>query len=142
MVNKLRFRKKISYTFIKAQLSSLASTLGDFLLTSFFTETLGVWYLLSSSMVTILGGCVNFLLGRYWVFNAIHNHKFGQAKKYLIVWAGSLILNSLVVYLFTELLQIYYMLSKILVAILVGVIYNYYYQKTFVFETQNEIIQN
>lgn len=132
------FRRKTPNTFIKAQFSAIASTIADFLLTFFFTK-LGVWYLLSSVIGTISGGCINFFLGRYWVFKARNHKKIVQAKRYTIIWVGNLALNTLGIYVFTELLQIYYVFSKILIAIIVGVFYNYYFQKSYVYRTQNEI---
>lgn len=132
------FQRKAPNTFIKAQFSAIASTIADFLLTLFFTK-LGIWYLLSSVIGTISGGFINFSLGRYWVFKARNHKKIIQAKRYTIIWVGNLALNTLGIYVFTELLQIYYIFSKILIAIIVGVFYNYYFQKSYVYRTQNEI---
>lgn len=122
-----------SNTFIKAQVASIIATLIDFSLTNILTEFVSVWYVLSSSLGTITGGCVNFLLGRYCVFNVRNHNKFQQAKRYVIVWAGSLLLNSLGVYVFTEILKMHYMLSKTLIAIIIGIAFNFYFQKTYVF---------
>ena len=125
---------KLTNCFIKAQISSLVSTLADFLVTRLFTETLCLWYLFSSISGTITGGVVNFLLGRYWTFKVLKENKLVQAQKYLIIWIGSLLLNTSGVYLFTEVLGFHYMISKILVSISVGVFFNFYFQKTFVFK--------
>ena len=128
------FKKEDTDTFIKAQFSSIVSTIADFLLTLFLTE-LGIWYLLSSSIGTITGGIINFALGAYWVFKT-GNHKITvQAKRYVMIWVGSLILNTLGMYVFTELFQMYYIFSKILISILVGAFYNFYFQKSFVYRT-------
>lgn len=132
------FQKRASNTFIKAQFSAIVSTIADFLLTLFLTE-LGIWYLLSSLTGTISGGCINFSLGRYWVFKARNHKKIAQAKRYVIIWIGSLVLNTLGIYVFTDLLQIHYILSKILISVIVGVFYNFYFQKSYVYRTQNEI---
>jgi putative flippase GtrA len=135
-------QKNSSVIFVKAQLSSITATAIDFLFTHFFTESLGIWYVLSTSMGTIFGGFVNFSLGRYWVFNAKNNKKINQAKRYIVIWFGSLFLNTLGVFLFTELFHIHYLLSKLLVSITVSVSFNYYFQKSFVFKVKNEIIQS
>jgi putative flippase GtrA len=132
------FQKRAANTFIKAQFSAIVSTIADFLLTLFLTE-LGIWYLLSSLIGTISGGCINFSLGRYWVFKARNHKKIVQAKRYVIIWIGNLVLNTLGIYVFTDLLKIHYILSKILISVIVGVFYNFYFQKSYVYRTQNEI---
>lgn len=134
------FQKRLSSTFIKAQCSSIVSTIADFLITHIFTEALGIWYLISSSMGTISGGCVNFYLGQYWVFKTKNYKKFHQVKRYVIVWAGSMVLNLFGLYLFTEIFKMHYMISKVLIAIIVGTSFNYYYQQSYVFKIQNEFI--
>lgn len=125
---------KLTGCFIKAQVSSIVSTLADFLVTHLFTEVLGFWYLFSSVSGTILGGLVNFLLGRYWTFKVANENKFVQAQKYLIIWVVSLLLNTSGVYVLTDWLGCYYMASKVMVSISVGVFFNFYFQKTFVFK--------
>lgn len=125
------FSGRSSKIFIKAQSSSIISTLADFVLTRVLTEWFTVWYLLSSVVGTISGGIVNFSLGRYWVFKGRKHTKIIQASRYILIWAGSLTLNTLGVYVFTELLH--YMISKALVSLTVGVFYNYHFQKSFVF---------
>lgn len=129
----VKYKIWFSDTLIKAQVASITATLIDFLLTRVFTEVFGIWYLFSSTLGSSTGGYVNFLLGRLWVFNVGKHDKFLQAKRYVIVWVGSLLLNSLGVYVFTEILRMHYMLSKTLIAVLVGIAFNFYFQKTYVF---------
>jgi len=124
-------------TLLKAQLSSLVSTITDFLLTHFLTEAAGIWYLISSVIGTTMGGFVNFLLGRHWVFKAKSNPALSQAGKYLVVWIGSLILNTTGVYVFTEILLFHYLVSKVLISLMVGIFFNFLLQKMFVFKTQS-----
>jgi putative flippase GtrA len=85
-------------------------------------------------MGTVAGGVVNFLLGRLWVFNARDHEKSLQVMRYVIIWAGSLIINTLGVFLLTEVLKMHYLLSKALISITVGVMFNFYFQKSFVFK--------
>lgn len=59
-----------SSKFIKAQLSSFGSTVVDFSTTYILTSLVGLLYVVSSATGVVFGGIVNFLLGRYWVFNA------------------------------------------------------------------------
>jgi len=119
--------------FFKAQLSSIVATSIDFSVTFILTSIIGCWYLFSSASGALIGGCVNFLLGRYWVFKSVNQRKLNQALKYILVWVLSFMLNTLGVYFFTDIVKMHYMMSKTIVAVLVSVCFNYYLQYNFVF---------
>ena len=135
IMGKIHIKNWRTGTFAKAQYSSLISTTVDFSFTFIFTRLLGIWYLFSSITGTILGGIVNFLLGRNWVFKNQHTSKLVQAKRYLLIWSGSLSLNSLGLYLLTELFRWHYLLSKSVITIIVGIFFNFLFQKSYVFRT-------
>jgi len=134
--------KPRSPIFVKAQLSSVFATAFDFIVTHALTGLLGLWYLLSSPIGTILGGLLNFLLGRYWVFQNKKSDKVKQAMRYILIWCGSLLLNTCGIYLLTEKFHLHYLMSKLLISITVSIFFNYYFQKTFVFKVNNEIIKS
>jgi putative flippase GtrA len=92
------------------------------------------WYLLASIIGTISGGIVNFMINRSWVFEARHKKIHFQAIKYLLVWAGNLVLVSGGVFLLTNYGGFSYLVSKITVSVIIGVFYNYVLQKRFVFK--------
>jgi putative flippase GtrA len=125
--------KKIILTFLKAQFSSIVSTLFDFTTTFLLTSIMGCWYIFSSVTGTISGGVLNFILGRYWVFNAKAHDKGKQIFRYIIIWVSSLILNTVGLYLLTHTLHLHYLLSKTITAVIVGFCFNFYFQNTFVF---------
>ena len=54
--------------------------------------------------------------------------------RYFLVWTGNLALNASGMYLVTHYAKLNYILSKILIGLLVGVLYNYFLQKRFVFK--------
>ena len=123
----------MSTTFIKAQASSIISTTIDLLTTVICKEFLGFWYLLASFTGTFVGGATNFALGRRWVFDGRHKKVPVQLVKYLITWGGNMLLTTSGVFLVTHYCGISYFISKIIVAIVVGIGYNYMLQKKFVF---------
>lgn len=125
-----------SSKFIKAQLSSFGSTVVDFSTTYVLTSIAGISYVISSTTGVIFGGIVNFLLGRYWVFNADNEKKTTQIPKYILVWASSMLFNMGGIIFFTEIIGLYYLISKVITSALVGFLFNYYLQKTFVFKTK------
>ena len=56
-----------------------------------------------------------------------------QLLKYLFFFLGNILLSAAGIYAFTEFLHINYIISKLLSSVLLGVSYNYYMQKHFVF---------
>lgn len=130
---------KVFSKFFKAQAASLTATLVDFSTTYILTSLLGLSYIYSSATGVVCGGIINFLLGRHWVFDADNEKKTKQVPKYLLVWLSSMLLNMGGIIFLTETIGLYYLISKIITSILVGVFFNYYLQKTFVFKTKNSI---
>ncbi len=121
-------------TFVKAQAASLAATIVDFAVFIVLTAIFNCWYLAASITGTISGGITNFLLGRVWVFDALHGKMTRQAFKYLLVWMGNLLLVSGGVFVVKEYVGLTPLVSKIIVSLIVGFTYNYLLQKKFVFK--------
>lgn len=120
--------------FLKAQAASAAGTGVDFLVTITCVEVLHSWYLLGTVLGNAAGGLVNFYLGRYYVFQARQQQAEAQGVRYFFVWVGSMVLNAAGVYLFTQLLHLNYVYSKVIVSLVVGVGFNYFLQLYFVFK--------
>jgi putative flippase GtrA len=72
-------------------------------------------------------------LNRHWAFDAAKVPVGHQAVKYTIVSAGSLTLNTGGVWLVTEKMHLFYMYSKIGVALVVALGFNYPLQRFFVY---------
>lgn len=96
-------------------------------------ELLGMWYVYANVIGASLGAVTNFLIGRYWAFQSSADSITGQAGRYAMVSLGSLLLNTLGLYLLTEYSPLNYIWAKIIVALLIAVTYNYLMQKKFVF---------
>jgi len=120
-------------TFLKAQASSLTASASDFLITALTVSIFGWWYLAGSMIGTISGGAVNFYINRNWVFNASSAEMRKQIIRYMLVWLGNLLLVTLFVYLLTRFFSLNYLFSKIAVSVVMGLSYNYYMQKQFIF---------
>jgi putative flippase GtrA len=117
----------------RSQIASLSATAVDFGSLIFLVEVCGVWYVAATAMGAGLGAIVNFLLGRHWSFTADEQKVSGQALRYAAVAALSLVLNSLAVYLLTAYGDIYYALSRVIAAVLIGLLFNFPLHRRFVF---------
>jgi len=124
-------------TFFKAQASSLIASATDFLITALTVSFFGWWFVAGSITGTVSGGFVNFYINRNWVFKAGLKNIYPQVIRYILVWVGNLLLVTSFVYLLTHFFYLNYLLSKIAVSIVMGLSYNYYMQKQFIFP-QNE----
>ena len=120
-------------TFTRHQLASALATLLDYLCLFFMTEALLIHYTLSTAMGALVGACSNFLLNRYWAFEAQSENWTSQSFRYILVSSGSLLLNTIGVFLVTELLHVHYATSVVIVSLLIGVCFNYPLHKNFVY---------
>lgn len=129
-------RKLLSHNFSKSQYAALIATGCDFFCLIILVEFFSIWYVPATTFAALLGAIVNFILGRYWCFKANEQHWPNQAMRYFWVALGSLFLNTMGVFLITELLVTQYLLSKILVSIIIGFAFNYPLHRFYVFKTQ------
>ena len=121
--------------FVKAQFASLVASVIDFLTTIVLASIFNISYLPSSMMGIVLGGASHFIISRNWVFNATDKERVFQIIKYTMVWVGNFVLNATGLYLLKHYYTpVNYILAKGLVAIIVGISYNYALQKKFVFK--------
>lgn len=132
MVKESRFFTQ-NRRFLRFQMTALFATTIDFLMTILFESYIGFHYSLAVALGATCGGLSAFLLNRSWVFASFGTHPVRQATKYLFVVAGSIILNTAGTYLLTESTMLTYLISKAIVAMILGFTYSYYFSKRFVF---------
>lgn len=137
--------------FLKALLSSQVANVADFTVTVLLSSFFGVYYVLATAIGAVCGGITNCVLNYRWVFPGSDSKKRHVAIKYFAVWAVSLFLNTFGTYMLTEALrnrslvvsllgvhndQIY-ICSKVVVAVLVALCWNYQMQRVFVYRNVN-----
>ena len=127
-------KKSGTQEFLSAQVAAFIGIAVDFGVVIFLTEIVGMWYVISNVIGATCGAITNFSLGRNWVFSFTQNKISHQAFRYFLVAAGSMILNTLGVYLLTEFTSLNYIYSKIIVAVLIAFTFNFLLQKYFVFK--------
>ena len=90
-------------TFCKAQCSAWIASAIDFGTTIIFAHVFGLWYGYSTFIGALSGGIANCLINYRWVFHAYDVKKKSIAIRYLLVWSGSILLNTYGTYILTEL---------------------------------------
>lgn len=123
-------------TFSKAQIAALVATAVDFGTLTLWVEVFHEFYAYGVAIGAFMGAVTNFFLNRHWSFEASADPMARQAGKYVLVSAGSLVLNTIGVYLLTERFGLFYLYSKIAIAILIGVFYNYPLHHFFVYHKE------
>lgn len=85
-------------------------------LTYFFTEFLGIWYLFSYIIATIMAWTFNFYLNSLVTFRG-HNKEFflRQYLKFIGMYMVAFSANASLVFILTSLLHLYYIISIIIV---------------------------
>jgi putative flippase GtrA len=114
------------------QTGALVATGLDFLAMIAWVE-LGVGGPVSGAGAGAATGAIsNFILGRQWIFR-VSGSPWGQALRYVLVSVGSLGLNSAGQLLLLRTSHLPYVVSRVLVAAVVGLGWNFPLHRRFVF---------
>ncbi|MBO4402321.1 MAG: GtrA family protein [Bacteroidales bacterium] len=80
-----------------------------------FTEFVGLHYLVSTVIAAMISGTVNyFLCITPNMFGATSNNKYIEFLIFTLIGVGSLGINLTVMWIFTDFLHLYYMISKVI----------------------------
>lgn len=120
-------------SFFRSQASSIAATATDWSVYFILFKLAGVYYGLSSGIGAVFGAVVSFYLGRHWAFKRKDGKLSSQALRYGITSAISVFLNTSGMIWVTEQMNISPDYSKVIVALLVGVIFNFFMFRYFVY---------
>jgi putative flippase GtrA len=122
-----------AFTFLKVQAGNIAGSAADYLTTILLVTCFHTWYLLANFSGNIIGWSILFVLSRKWIFSSNQDSVRLQMAKFILMVAGNLLLSALGVFLITHFFGVNYLVSKTIVSILLGLTYNYFMQKNFVF---------
>lgn len=101
------------------------SFLVDYGILYVLTEKANIYYLLSAGISFTVSVVINYLLSMSWVFKS--NKKRGKKEEFIIfivLSLGGLLLNQVMMYVFVDYMNAYYLLAKI-VATAIVMIYNF-----------------
>ena len=121
-------------SFLRYNASAYTASICDYGMFLFCLMLFDVYYPIATFIGACTGATIAFLLGRNWTFKNKDVVITKQSVKFLFVVAGSILLNTVGVYLITENLLIDEKISKVIIAVLVGVCYNFPMQRYFVFK--------
>ena len=125
--------KRQGTTFSKANITAFAATIADVGTLTFCVEILGIYYVWATALGAIAGAITNFWLNRIWAFDHDGMAAHKQGFRYALVAGGSLLLNTGLVFFFTEVGHLRYLSSKAVAALAVGWLWNYPLHRYFVF---------
>ena len=120
--------------FFRHQVSAVLATAADFgiyrVLYDYFSTPPHIATIFSS----LVGATISYTLGRYWAFKATNTGYTTQMVKYGIVSLGSASLNSVGIFLLFDVFDFHEMWSKVIVATCIGIPYNFFLHKKWVFK--------
>ncbi len=103
----------------------------DYSILYVLTEFVGIHYLISSVISFIISLIFNYILSIYWVFDVTKKQTAKEIIIFVILSVIGLGINQIVMYVGSDLLQIYYMITK-LVATFIVMVWNFVTRKIFI----------
>ena len=126
-------RPPFKKTFFRSQVVSLIATAVDFSFSILLHHLLSLYYVTATSLGSLAGAMTSFTLGRNWVFLNRHGHIRKQVLRFFVINLFSIFANTTGVFFFKESFEIPFILSRIIVSILIGVFFNFFMNRYFVF---------
>lgn len=82
-----------------------------------FTNICGIYYLISGILAFLIAVIVNYLLSTKWVFNQYNiENRVIEFNLFLIISMIGLVINEIVLYIFTDLVGVNHLISLIIAA--------------------------
>jgi putative flippase GtrA len=120
--------------FIRYALVGLTGLTIDFSITYLFKEYIKVSKYIANSIGFSTAVVINYLLNRYWTFEAGNEDVFIQFGTFLAVSLIGLLINNFIIFFLNEKLKINFYISK-LIAIGVVVFWNFFVNYYYTFRT-------
>lgn len=103
----------------------------DYSILYLLTEFVGIHYLISSVISFIISLIFNYILSIYWVFDVTKKQTAKEILIFTILSVIGLGINQVIMYVGSDLLNVYYMLTK-LVATFIVMVWNFVTRKIFI----------
>lgn len=132
MTNKSRIRTLKEFS--KFSLVGIINTSIHLSLLYVLTEFFSIWYLLSSFLAFLVALTNSFIMNTLWTFKKNIKHKtINKYTKFLTISIIAAILNLFLLYVFTEFVGLWYMISQI-IAIIFTLMINFIGNKFWTFK--------
>ncbi|MBI3633270.1 MAG: GtrA family protein [Candidatus Vogelbacteria bacterium] len=113
----------------------------DLLILYVLAEYVHIVYTISVAIAFIFAFMVSFVMQKYWTFQDHSNHRVHkQAAITLMIALVNLVINSVLVSFFVEVVHIWYMLSQVIASLLIA-IFSFFIYKFFVFAKPEQTIE-
>lgn len=97
------------------------------------TEYYNIYYLISAAIAFLLGLTINYFLSIVWVFQKRSiESKYMEFIVFALIGIFGLVLNGLIIWFFTEIVNIHYMYSKLISTVIVY-LWNFFIRKFVLF---------
>lgn len=130
-MKKLKKQPPLFFQIIKFGIVGVVATIIDFLFLYIFKELLNIPIILSNTLSFTISVLYNYWASLTFVFNI--NKEKNQKKNFILFITLSivgLIINNLILWIITDILKIYYIISKLIATIIV-MIFNFITRKKF-----------
>ena len=92
----------------------------DFFFLYFFSDICGIYYLISAVLSFIISVLVNYIMSTRWVFNQDNIcNKVLEFNLFILISTIGLVFTEVLLYFFTDIVGLYYLVSKIIASIIV-----------------------
>ena len=92
----------------------------DFSLLYIFSDICGIYYLISAIISFIISLIVNYLISTYWVFNKNQmKNRLMEFGVFSLIGVVGLIFTEIILYTCTDIIGLYYLISKIIATAIV-----------------------
>ncbi len=92
----------------------------DFFLLYLFSDVFGIYYLISAALSFTISLIFNYLISTHWVFNKKQfENKIFEFYIFALIGVMGLGFTEILLYLFTDIIGVYYLISKIITAAIV-----------------------
>ncbi|MBU4142565.1 GtrA family protein [Patescibacteria group bacterium] len=135
LVAQIKKRKEI----VKFIISGGTAALTNLSLFYFFTDILGIWYLLSSVLSFVVSFFVSFYLQKFWTFGDTNKEAlYKQMVLYLLMAFFNLIINTAAMYVLVDFFKVWYMLAQFFITAIIA-LWNFIVYKFFIFKRASEM---
>ena len=118
--------------FIRYLFAGGSAFIVDFGALYILTEFFGIYYLVSGILSFILGILTNYIISIKWVFSKRKYNKTKERSYFLLIGITGLLLSGIFIWIFTDILAIYYLVSKIITTLIVF-LWNFFAKKLILF---------